>query len=86
MEPLRYEGRLGVYDVEPGAVGDVIQLLDQLRDDGFPETLDAVFERWSNAPLLGEVPGRFRITIERLDQPALWDRYEPAPAPSKERE
>lgn len=63
---VRYEGRLAIRDVEPGAPGDVFVLLDAPTEDGWPPTLDAVFARAYDGFAFGELTGRYRITIEEI--------------------
>jgi hypothetical protein len=66
-EPLVYEGRVRVFDPEPG---DVIYLTDHPSADehGGPN-LTHVIEKWRQEWMFGEVPGRFRITVEELPDP-----------------
>lgn len=66
-EPLIYEGRIRVFDPEPG---HEIYLTDHPSADeyGGPD-LVSVIQKWRDEWMFLEVPGRFRITVEELPDP-----------------
>jgi hypothetical protein len=63
-----YEGRIRIFDPEPG---DVIYLQDHPDRDpqcsSGPGLVDAL-EKWRGEGMLfGDVPGRYRITVEEIE-------------------
>ena len=63
-KPFVYEGRIRVFDPEPG---DVIYLLDHPQaEEGWGPNLTDLIGDWRGEWTFGDVPGRFRITVEEL--------------------
>jgi hypothetical protein len=60
-----YEGRIRVFDPEPG---DVIYLLDHPDAEEFnsPALVDALERHRGEGMMFGDIPGRFRITVEEI--------------------
>lgn len=64
-EPFVYEGRIRIFDPEPG---DVIYLLDHPEAEEFnPPALVDALEVWRGEGMMFlDIPGRFRITVEEI--------------------
>lgn len=67
-EPFVYEGRIRVFDPEPG---DVIYLQDHGGEadefDG-PALVNALATWRGEGMMFGDIPGRFRITVEEIGE------------------
>jgi hypothetical protein len=65
MDPFIYEGRIRVFDTEPG---DEIYLLDHPdAAKGFgPDLVSALSKHRDEGMMFLDIPGRFRITIEEI--------------------
>lgn len=64
-EPFVYEGRIRIFDPEPG---DVIYLQDHpdANEYGGPDLVSAL-EKWRGEGMMFlDIPGRFRITVEEI--------------------
>lgn len=68
-EPFVYEGAIRIFDPEPGSV---IYLLDHPDADeyGGPDLVEALSKHRGEGMMFLDIPGRFRITIEELDEGA----------------
>lgn len=71
LKLFEYEGRLEWRDIEPGVPGDCINLLDHPDSEEYnPVDLADTMQQSLGMGFVtcaGPIPGRYRITLERVD-------------------